>query len=262
MELFEIQARFQAGVLSGEEPGRAAVLASIEDSPHADRVERFGLYVEAYRLRLAEFVSNDFPVLRDHLGDDAFGRLVEDFIRSEPSRSRSARQYASRLPDFMRDSPIWKARRRACDLARLERALNDAFDAADAPALTIDDLRAIEIEDWPQLVFAFHPSFTILDLAKGTAKLYGALAEGGQPSSVGHGEEAVIVWRSGDQPVYREIDEDERLALTEAERGAKFGDVCALLALQKSDEAVTRRIAGFLAQWFADGLVAKISISP
>lgn len=261
MKLAEIQARFQASVLADAEPQDAPIIGSIRDSQRTDRATLFSVYFDAYRLRLAEFISNDFPVLRQCLGDEAFGRLVDDYISSGPSRQRNARWYAARLPDFMRHSAQWRENRSVCDLARFERALTDAFDSAEALAIAIDALGAVGVEDWPQLVFAFHPSVAILDLAAGTAQLYDALAEGKEPDAVRDGEDSILVWRSDHQSVYRDVGEDERLALIEAMQRKTFGDICTLLAFQKDDETVTARVAGFLSQWFADGLVTRISIS-
>jgi len=261
MKLAEIQTAFQAGVLAGEESQNAAILGSIRDSGRTDRATLFGVYFDAYRLRLAEFISNDFPVLRGHLGDEAFGGLVEDYVLSGRSRHRNARWYASRLPDYMREAEPWRANRGACDLSLFERALADAFDASDAPALAIDVLHDVGVENWPQLIFAFHPSVRLLDLLSGTAQLYEALAEEQEQPPAGQGEEAVLLWRSENIPFYRRVGDDERLALLEARQGKTFGEICTLLAFQRDDESVTQRVAGFLSQWFADGLVTRASIS-
>ena len=154
MTLAELQTKFQAGILENDR----TVLASIAESRKTDRATLFAVYHEAYRLRLAEFLSNDFPVLRVHIGEEAFGRLVQDYIKSAPSRQANARWYGTRLPDFMQETAPWRRNRSAIDLARFERALSDAFDAADAPVTAINALRDICVEDWPRLVFEFHPS--------------------------------------------------------------------------------------------------------
>jgi hypothetical protein len=261
MKLAEIQATFQVGVLAGGEQDHAAILGSIKNSQCTDRATLFGVYVDAYRLRLAEFISNDFPILRAYLGDEAFGHLVEDYISSTQSRQRNARWYGSHLPDFMRKSAPWRGNRSAIDLARFERTLSDAFDAADAPVLTIDALQNTSAEDWPRLAFEFHPSVSLLDLAAGTAQLHAALTEEEEPHAVPPSEETVIFWRIDGQSFYRPVAEDERLALMEARQGRRFGDICALLAFQGDGEDVTLRAAGFLSQWFADGLVTRLSIS-
>ncbi|MGH6813145.1 MAG: HvfC/BufC family peptide modification chaperone [Methylocella sp.] len=257
MKLAELQMRFQAGIVDGDN----AILASIVDSRRTDRATLFAVYHDAYRLRLAEFLSTDFPVLRAHLGEEAFGRLVEDYIESAPSRQPNARWYGTRLPDFMQRTAPWRGNRSAIDLARFERALSDAFDASDATVRTIDALRDIRVEDWPRLAFEFHPSVRLLDFAGGTAQFYAALAEEEEAPANQQGEEAIVFWRNDGQSFYRPVAEDERLALLEARRGKSFGDICALLAFQGNGVGVTQRVAGFLSQWFADGLVTRLSIS-
>jgi hypothetical protein len=257
MKLAELQTQFQAGIVKGDN----TILASIADSRKTDRATLFAVYHDAYRMRLAEFLSTDFPVLRAHLGEEAFALLVEDYIESAPSRQPNARWYGARLPDFMQETVLWRRNRSASDLARFERALLDAFDAPDARISTIDALRDIRAEDWPRLAFEFHPSLRLLDLAGGTAQIYAALAEEEEPPVIRQGEEAILFWRNDGQSFYRPVAEDERLALLEAQQSKSFGNICALLAFQRNDAGVTQRVAGFLSQWFADGLVTRVAIS-
>jgi hypothetical protein len=257
MKLAELQANFQAGIVEGDQ----TILASIADSQKTDRATLFAVYYNAYRSRLAEFLSNDYPILRDYLGEEAFGHLVEDFIESTPSRHPNARWYGTRLPDFMHEAAAWRRNRSAIDLAQFERALAEAFDAADAPVSRIDALQDIRVEDRPRLVFEFHPSARLRDLVIGTMQIYAALAGDEEPPSIQEGEEAILFWRADGQIFYRPVVDDERLALVEAAQSKSFGDICALLAFQRYNVGVTQRVAGFLSQWFADGLVTRLSIS-
>ena len=71
MNLARPQNAFQAGVLLGD----SAISRSILDSWRLDRAARFKIYFDAYRFRLAEFLSNGYPVLRSFLGDKLFGLL-------------------------------------------------------------------------------------------------------------------------------------------------------------------------------------------
>lgn len=261
MKLAELQAAFQSAVLADGEPGNAAILGSIAMPPRTDRATGFGVYADAYHLRLAAFVANDFPVLREHLGEEAFGALVEAYISATPSRHRNARWYASRLPDFMRQSMPWRGDSPACDLAVFERALADAFDAADAPALGIEALSDFGAEDWPRLVLAFHPSLAVLDLAQGTTAHYQNFTEGEGPAATRAGTETAVVWRSAGQSLYRLVSQSERLGLIEARQSKTFGDICMLLAFQAGDDDPAQQAAGFLAQWFADGLVTRVSLA-
>jgi hypothetical protein len=256
MRLAELQTKFQAGILGSDQ----TILASIRKSRRTDRAALFAVYHDAYRLRLAEFLAKDFPILRSYLGEEAFGRLVEDYIESTVSRQPNARWYSVRLPDFMRETPPWRVNESAIDLARFERALSDAFDAPDEPQATIESLRDTGPGDWSHLTFDFHPSVTLLDLISGTAQIYEALAEEKHPPANRQGKETILFWRNDNQSLYRPVAEDERLALMEAMQRKRFGEICALLAFHKNEENVPQLAAGFLSQWFADGLLARCSI--
>jgi len=200
-------------------------------------------------------------MLRDYLGEDAFGRLAENYIESTSSRQANARWYGTRLPDFMLEMPSWSTNRSAIDLARFERALSDAFDAADAPRAVMESLQGTRSEDWPRLTIEFHPSVTVLDLISGTAGIYEALAEGKEPPAIGEGREAIVFWRNDGQSFYRPVADDELLALKEAMQQRRFAEICALLAFQNAG-GVTQRAAGFISQWFADGVISRWSIEP
>ncbi|MGD9657647.1 MAG: putative DNA-binding domain-containing protein [Methylocystis sp.] len=257
MTLAELQDRFQAGILNEE----AIAPGFVVNSKKTNAETLFAVYHNAYRLRLAEFLSNDYPVLRNYLEDEDFGSLVEAYILSAPSRVRNARWYGARLPEFMRTHARLENDIQAIDLARFERALADAFDAADGPRLSIGVLAAVSAEGWPSISFKFHPSCELLDLAVGTAALYEAVRDGQELPLIDEGEEHVLFWRSSDhQSCYRLVSPDERLALIEASAGKSFAEICSLLQFQGSGENVAARAGEFLTQWFAAGIISRLAL--
>ena len=213
MTLDELQAVFQAGVLAGEEPDAMGILSSISGSQRADRATLFGVYVNAYRLRLAEFVSKDYPVLREMLGEEEFEALARAYIEETQSSQPNARWYASQLPDFMSGHRPWQTRADWIDLARFERALADAFDAANAPALDMSAFSSISSALVLHLRFELHPSVRLLQLTGGTADRYAAAVEGNKALVSGQGREHILFWRQEEQPFYRPLSEDEAMAL-------------------------------------------------
>jgi hypothetical protein len=69
-----------------------------------------------------------------------------------------------------------------------------------------------------------------------------------------------LVWRNGGQIFHRAVEAGERLAYLEAHRGTTFGDICTFLEFQNAGERITLRVASFLADWFRDGLVSRVSV--
>ena len=275
MKLAELQSLFQAAVLTGDaEDG--ALLDVIAPPREADRPTMMGVYVNAYRLRLAEFLDEDFPALRVLLGDDEFEALVEAYIDENPSRLRNARWYTTRLPEFMQESENWSANALAIGLALFERALTDAYDAADAPALSIETLAEFSPQDWPRLGFTFHPSLRLIEVAAGVLDAYAAATADEQDEEAARADEedegaledrpsdaseseTIAIWRADLDPAYRQIDPDEHLALFEAMAGQSFGDICQLVAFQNEGQSATERLARFLVTWFSEGLVIGVA---
>ena len=261
MKLAELQAAFQSAVLSGAAKD-SKVLASLSKPVGRERSTGFNVYVKAYRLRVAEYLEEDFPALKSLLGQKRFEELVADYVAASPSRTRNARFFSARLPEVMQRSEKWRKEPQAIGVARLERALTDAFDAADGDSCALEALAAYAPQDWPRLVFAFHPSLRLISAPAGTVELYEALSSEGaapqhEPSD--EEEEAVAVWRSGFDPAYRTLSADEFLALNEALAGKSFGGICQLVAFQEDEAAAPERLAQFLVNWFSDGLVVSLS---
>jgi hypothetical protein len=275
VKLAELQSLFQAAVLTGDaEDG--ALLDVIAPPREADRPTMMGVYVNAYRLRLAEFLDEDFPALRVLLGDDEFEALVEAYIDENPSRLRNARWYTTRLPEFMQESENWSANALAIGLALFERALTDAYDAADAPAQSIETLAEFSPQDWPRLRFTFHPSLRLIEVAAGVLDAYAAATADEQDEEAARADEedegaledrpsdaseseTIAIWRADLDPAYRQIDPDEHLALFEAMAGQSFGDICQLVAFQNEGQSATERLARFLVTWFSEGLVIGVA---
>jgi hypothetical protein len=273
VKLAELQSLFQSAVLTGDaEDG--ALLDVVAPPREADRPTMMGVYVNAYRLRLAEFLDEDFPALRVLLGDDDFEALVEAYIDENPSRLRNARWYTTRLPEFMRESENWSANALAIGLALFERALTDAYDAADAPALSIETLAEFSPQDWPRLGFTFHPSLRLIEVAAGVLDAYAAATADEQDEERADEEdegaledrpldasesETIAIWRADLDPAYRQLDPDEHLALFEAMAGQSFGDICQLVAFQNEGQSATERLAQFLVTWFSEGLVIGVA---
>jgi hypothetical protein len=267
MKLAEIQALFQANVLA--EAPAAEFWALFRPPARAENIdEAFAVYHDGFRLRMAEFLSHDFPVLREALGDEVFGAITEAYIAARPSRHRNARWFGAGLPEFLAQTPPFAGDAFACGLAALEEALARGFDAADAPSLSLDRIGAAPPEDWPRLCFGFHASVVMVEAPLAALHCYEAVQAGRADfdlAACGDKHGVILVWRDGLDVRYRLLEGDEALALREAASGTPFGEICALLAFARPAEpaeAVAMAAARFLGSWVADGLVVAAAPPP
>ena len=121
------QAEFQRGILSDDD----TVLSEILDSPREKREALFGVYRHAYGSRLVEAVRNDHELLHLYLGDEMFDEMAHAYVKAHPSGHPNLRWFSKSLPDFLRSNAPYSDHPVLSDLAALEKALNDAFDAAE-----------------------------------------------------------------------------------------------------------------------------------
>ena len=129
------QAEFQRGILSDDD----TVLAEILDSPREKREALFGVYRYAYGSRLVEAVRNDHELLHLYLGDEMFDEMGHAYVKAHPSEHPNLRWFSKSLPDFLRSNAPYSDHPVLSDLAALEKALNDAFDAAEGAVVELTD---------------------------------------------------------------------------------------------------------------------------
>jgi hypothetical protein len=110
-------------------------------------LERLEIYHAMYPLRMEEALASDYPGLKHFLGDDAFLRLATQYVQAHPSRSFTLNPLGRHLPDYLEQARVRK--HEFCrDLARLERALAEVFEAEETPALDEAAITAVPAEAW------------------------------------------------------------------------------------------------------------------
>jgi len=131
---------------------RALGKARIEDVILPSRTlapaERVRIYQRMYLLRMEEALLTDYPALQHYLGARAFHQLVTDYVGAYPSVSYTLNRLGDHLPAFV---ARWKGAKRpavAGDLARLELAMAEVFDAEETPSLGEAQIAAVPAEDW------------------------------------------------------------------------------------------------------------------
>ena len=110
--------------------------------------ERLGIYHGMYLLRMEEAMANDYPALKHFLGDECFFGLVRDYVQVHPSLSPSLSPLGKHLPEFLKTATGLKRPDFCHELARLERAVSQAFDGPETPRLSEAQIAAVPPEAW------------------------------------------------------------------------------------------------------------------
>ena len=219
--------------------------------------ERVRIYARMYALRLRDALALDYPALLAALGDDAFDALAQRYVAAHPSDRPSLRDLGRHLPGFLRRDrgvPSWQA-----ELAQLEWAMVEAFDAVDEPLLERSTLAALAPDGWPALRIAPVRSLQLLTLTHALDTVRERLLAKEPAGDVPVESVLLRVWRQ-DLVVYvRRVPLLEMAALRWLHRGSTFAELCGWLAdgtaLDESEDA-TATAAGLLQRWIGDGLLA------
>ena len=122
--------------LTGDD--RDSLESLVLDDGKVDLSTRLGIYRNAYLVRLREALATDHEILQLYVGEQAFAELAEEFIADQPSTSYSLRHLGDGLAAFLAAHPRYGQLPVLAELAKFERLLLGAFDAASATRATLD----------------------------------------------------------------------------------------------------------------------------
>ena len=255
-DLARQQSEFQRAILTGDD----TILAEIPDSPKEKREALFGVYRYAYSSRLVEAMRNDHKLLHVYLGDEMFNEMGHAYVAACPSHHPNLRWFSGRLPDFLKSTEPYSKYPVLSDLAALEKVLNDAFDAKEAPVVGVADMAAFAPEAWAGLSFEPHPSAQRLDLSTNAAAVWLALkADEDPPEPAVLAEPGrLLIWRQDVTPMFHQLSAEEAMMWDEAARGIPFGVLCSMLATYDDPDGAAARGATYLHEWVTAGLLAGV----
>ncbi len=253
-DLAQLQSNFQAYLLDDAAPQSFAKF--IIDDRKVGARRRLQIYHDAYRLRIIEVLQGVYPNLKKLLGARQFEKTARAYITAYPSHYRNMRwvgdEMAAHLRDTLAQNPL------AAEMAQFEWALGLAFDAEDAPVLSVQDLAKIEPEAWGELRFDWHPSVQVFPMRLNTIHIWQALDAGRKVPKSSHQDSYCMVWRQNMMSHFRSLDHTEHKAVQCLMSGKTFGDLCELLG-QTTDEAAAITLAATcLATWLNDGVLSVI----
>lgn len=159
MSLADLQREMAAAIMMPLTPDEEMRTSAPDGRPMSEVAERFiapnsrltaferlEIYNRQYWFRLLTALAEDFPALRAVVGASAFEGLATDYLTTHPSRSFSLRNLGSNLPEWLAGHPQYAGRRQrlAIDVVKIEWAFIEAFDNAQNPPLTLDQIATLD----------------------------------------------------------------------------------------------------------------------
>jgi hypothetical protein len=252
--LRDVQLRF-FGAVAGGGTVDAELGAVVCGQGELDAAARIAIYADMYRARLLDVLREDFPRVRAVLGDEAFSGAASRYLARHPSVHPSVRHLGARFADHLAVEP--GPSRFVADLARLEWARVEVFDAADAEPLRLTDLHAIAPEEWPRLTLRPIAACRVVTAGWPVHMIWAAAASPGGEAEWPAAPATVRVWREGWSVSHAAMGVSEITAFRAIEQGASFAEVCAAVAGGRDADAVAREVGALLLRWLEDGLLVR-----
>ena len=231
-------------------------------------IEQLEIYRRQFWLRHTESLVEDFPGVGRILGQAQWERLVEEYLEVHPPSSPTLRNLGEHLGRFARSREWLPARELAADMAELEWALIEAFDAGAHAPLDPRALATIPENAWPTVRFAPHPTLRLL------ASSYPVLDALREAIAAERRGEAALEPHVNLEPratflaIYRkdlvvqrvELDALEHALLSRLCRGDELEKACeeAARELGITLELLSERLAGFFQDWASRGYFVKV----
>lgn len=222
--------------------------AVVLPSRQLSAVERLGIYAHMYYARLIEVMEAEYPTVRQLLGPDAFAEACRRYVAKHPSRSRLLNGLSTGFPGFLAKSlPPSNRHGLAVDIARIERAMEDVFDAPAATPLTAAEFAAVG----EATRLRVSPALDLLELRYPANDYMNALRRGERPRIPRPRATRVIVFRRGFQVMRREQEPEQFRLLKSLAAGKPLGAAvrAGIGRSAVSADRVAKRLRGWFAEW-------------
>ena len=257
MRLQELQNTLQQYLMASE--GNATIAAEITPVAKGNIAERLNIYHHAYRSRIREALSSQFPNLAKLMGAQVFNQHMDAFIALHPSTHRNMRWLGDQLSDFLQayapDKPLY------ADIANFEWHLGLAFDSLDTPCLSLQNLSAFTPEQWGDLSFQWHPSVYLGQAQTNVIRAWMALENNDQANlDMALEPTQFLVWRKEMVSQFKSLTALEADAIAYMMQQHSFGELCDFLTAHMDEEDVLPYAAGLLSQWLQEEMLVSVAL--
>jgi len=234
--------------LGGRRP-EAVLLPSRTLTP----VERIGIYQGMYLLRMRDALAADYPGLRYALGEKGFRSFIRAYVQRHPSRSYTLNRLGDHVPAYLARSRRIPHGPFLADLARLELAVSEIFDAEAAAA--VRRLRPASIGE--ATTFRPSPTLRFLVLRYPVGSYLDAVREERSPRIPRPARTRIALWRSGTAVRRLDLSPGADKLLRRLAAGRPLGEALRLSAPERRD-LPAREISTLFRTAVAGGLLTPV----
>ena len=216
-------------------------------------------------------MAGEYPTVQDLLSPEHFRRLCREFLTDHPSRSYTigavsipfAGWLAERSAREAKARPRWAAKLAfACDVAIVERTMDEVWDEPFADPIPFDELQAIPIEQWPDAKLETIPAFALLELNHSVTEAMNAARDDHAVTASPPEKAWLCVYRNDDSRWRLDLTFEQHALLCALDDGATLGDAIEAVATTEGADvaAMMAGLGGWFEEWMGSGLFCRVSL--
>lgn len=223
--------------------------------------ERIEIYHSMYLLRMEETLAGDYEALKHFLGDDAFLKLVTDYVQVHPSRSYSLSHLADHLVEFVARYPALRRPEFCLELASLEHAISRVFNAEAEVPLDEAAVAAVPAEAWESARLVPIRAFRLMSFRYPV----NAYLESVREEDHDHHpkprlrSEWVAIHRRDFAMKRRSMSREAHDLLADLTSGTPLGPALEA-AVKRTRKLAPETLSGWFREWVADGIFARVEL--
>lgn len=247
--------------VAARHPAAAPLTGWIRATDEATAIRRLNVYANMYFFRLHDVLRDDYPKVAALIGAAHFQNLVTGYLLAFPSRDPSVRHVGRHLAEHLQGHELAATWPALPDLARLEWARGEAFDAADAAPVGEAALAAVPPDRWPLLRLHMQPALRLLRLAHPVHRVWLALEKGDPAPAIAPAPTGVVIWRRGFRVYHRAAPPAEMAAFEAAAAGEGFAALCERMSPHAGDDTPAVAVRA-LRDWLAEEMITGVAVPP
>lgn len=230
-------------------------------------IEQLEIYRQQYWLRHSSSLVEDFPGLGGILSQRAWEKLVEGYLAAHAPEGWTLRDLGRHLPAYIAEAADLPHQALCLDMARLEWAFIELFDAAEAPPLDLKKLASLPANSLEAGSIVLHPALVLLEVQYPVATLRQQLvahAEASHSEAVPIPEpdpRQLVLYRGQNLRLYHRPVPPEAFALLQAmQRGLSLVGACeyALETAPNQGESLQQNVGNWFGQWSRRGWIVDV----
>jgi len=253
--------------LQNDEEARRFAEEHLGGNERLSAVAQLEIYREQFWLRHTGSLVEDFPGVGGIIGTEAWERLVEEYLLAHRPESFTLRDLGDRLPAFIAGAEWLEERALTFDMARLEWAHVEVFDAVDAPRLDPERLASVPEDAWEGARLVPDPGLRVLCFEYPVVALRRNLLEAQKSGAAvplpARAPCRIAVHRRQHLIHHDELEPAACALLEQIVLGLPLGVACerAAASLGITLEAIGEKLEGFFADWARRGYVVDVAVS-